>query len=506
MSDYVLGIDLGTSTTSVSVYKDGIPHKVPLPGEESYAMASVVSFGENGEVMTGTAAKENRKNAIETTISSIKRIIGKKFSDSDTQQHIKDFPYKVVSGDNDAVEVEVHGKRYSPQDISSYLLQTVKHAAVKHIREEISDAVITVPANFNDIQRRATRDAGKLAGLNVLRIVNEPTAAVLAYGLGENLHEKIAVFDFGGGTFDISILEVSDDFFTVLSSEGDSYLGGDDIDNALVQFFIADIEQEYGVEPDYDEKTMTMLTIEAERIKIELTESRSISVLIKNIVPSKEGYLDYERNISRELFNQIIHPIVERAFDICRKAIDGAYISMNEIDSVVLVGGTTKIPYIQQQVRRFFKRDPYRGIESEIVISMGASILGHSLQSEFRENKPVLLDVVPHSFGVGTVGDYLDILVEKNEALPIERKSVFTNANDNQTEVRVDVYQGNSSKKSESNKIGEIILTDLPLAKRGEIKIEVKFEVDTDGVLNVSAVDLKTGKSQKIQLNILGLE
>jgi molecular chaperone DnaK len=509
MSEYVLGIDLGTSTTTVSIVKDGMATVIPIEGEEEgKIMPSVVSFLNEGKnILVGKKAKDRRHLNPINTIYSIKRIIGRKYSHPETIKYAKNFPYKVVGGKNDSVEIEIFGKRVTPQMISSLVLRKAKKAAADYLGFEVSDAVITVPANYNEAQRRATQDAGKLAGLNVLRIINEPTAAALAYGFGNNLNEKIAVFDFGGGTFDITVLEVKDNFFEVLSTAGDSFLGGDDIDAALVQFMVVDIEANYNIHMDMNNEMMTILLAEAERIKISLSTQDKIKVMIKNMIPLGENkYADYERIIDRKLFQEIIEPIIQRTFDITANAIENAHVEKNQIDAVILVGGSTKIPYVQEKVTEFFGQPPYFGIETVLVISMGASILGHTLISGYSDAAPVLLDVIPLSVGVGTVGDYIEIIIEKNEPLPIERTSVFTNATDNQTAVRIEIFQGDARNKSESHLMGDLVLSDLRKAKRGELKVEVKFEVDTNGVLNISAVDLETGKIQKISLNILGLE
>jgi len=508
-SGYVLGVDLGTSTTTVSVVKDGMAQIIPIKGEEDdKILPSVVSFLNEGKnVIIGKKAKESRHLNPINTIYSIKRIIGRKFSHPDTKKYADKFPYKVVGGNNDSVEIEIFGNRVTPQMISALILKKAKKAACDYLGFEVNDAVITVPANYNEAQRRATQDAGKLAGLNVLRIVNEPTAAALAYGFGNNLNEKIVVFDFGGGTFDITILEVKDNFFEVLSTAGDSFLGGDDVDAALVQFMVVDIETNFDIEFSVNNEMLTILLAEAERIKISLSTEEKIRVLIKNIIPLEDGSRkDYERVIDRDLFQQIIEPIINQAFDICVSAMENSHLNPEDIDAVILVGGSTKIPYVQQRVTEYFKQAPFYGIESVLVISMGASILGNTLVSSYSEAAPVLMDVVPLSLGVGSVGDYIEILVEKNSALPIERTNVFTNARDNQDSVKIEVFQGDGRKKSESHLMGMLTLSNLRKAKRGELKIEVKFEIDTNGVLNVSAIDLETGKTQKITLNILGLE
>jgi molecular chaperone DnaK len=506
---FVLGIDLGTSTTTVSIVRDGMAQIVPIMGEEDdKIMPSVVSFLNEGKnVIIGKKAKDKRHLNPINTIYSIKRIIGRKFSHPETRKYAEKFPYKVVGGKNDSIEIEIFGNRTTPQMISALILKKAKKAADDYLGFEVKDAVITVPANYNESQRRATQDAGKLAGLNVMRIINEPTAAALAYGFGNNLNEKIAVFDFGGGTFDITVLEVKDNFFEVLSTAGDSFLGGDDIDAALVQFMIVDIETIFGVELPVNNEMLTILLAEAERIKISLSSEEKIKVLIKSIVPMPDGTSSsYERLIDRALFQEIIDPIISRTFDICAGAMESAHLLPDDIDAVILVGGSTKIPYVQKKVTEYFKQPPFFGIESVLVISMGASILGNTLVSSYSEAAPVLLDVIPLSLGVGSVDDYIEILVDKNTALPVERTNVFTNARDDQDSVRIDIYQGDGRKKSESHLMGTLTLSNLRKAKRGELKIEVKFEIDTNGVLNVSAVDLETGKIQKITLNILGLE
>ncbi|HDT11697.1 MAG TPA: molecular chaperone DnaK, partial [bacterium] len=437
----------------------------------------------------------------------IKRIIGRKFSHPETTKYAEKFPYKVVGGKNDSIEIEIFGKRIMPQMISALVLKKAKKAACDYLGFEVNDAVITVPANYNEAQRRATQDAGKIAGLNVLRIINEPTAAALAYGFGNNLNEKIAVFDFGGGTFDITILEVKDNFFEVLSTAGDSFLGGDDIDEALVQFMVVDMETNFGIELSVNNEMKTILLAEAERIKISLSTEEKIKVLIKNVVPMEDGTRkDYERIIDRAIFEEIINPIIEQTFDICVSAMENAHLKSEDINAVILVGGSTKIPHVQNRVTEYFKQSPFYGIESVLVISMGASILGNTLISNYSEEAPVLLDVVPLSLGVGSIGEYIEVLVEKNSPLPIERTNIFTNARDNQSVVRIEIYQGDGRKKSESHLMGELVLSNLRKALRGELKIEVKFEIDTNGVLDVSAIDLETGKTQKITLNILGLE
>ena len=500
----ILGIDLGTTNSAMAVMEGGEP-TIIINAEGDRTTPSVIAFRAGGERVVGRSAKNQAITNPENTISSIKRLIGRGYGE--TSQERANVNYKVVAGKDGRCNVEVDGKDYTPEEISAMVLQKLKVDAEKYTGGPIKQAVITVPAYFNDSQRQATKDAGRIAGLEVLRIINEPTAAALAYGFGANRNEKIAVFDFGGGTFDITILEVNNNIFSVLATAGDSFLGGDDIDAAIVQFIIYDIEQTYNVQMMLDSEMMIILLTEAERIKIELSKEEKVSVLVKNLIPYKdETYLDYERTFDRRLLEQIVDPIISRCFDICKTAMADSHLSVTDLDAVIMVGGSSKMPRVQQRVSEFFQQPPYFGIESVLVISMGASIMGHTLSAGYSETAPTLLDVVPLSLGVGSVGDYIEVLVDKNEPLPLERKEIFTNATDNAENVKIAIYQGGGQSKKQAHLMGELTLADIRRARRGELKIEVTFEIDTNGVLNVSAVDLDTGRMQKITLNILGLE
>ncbi len=507
MPEYVLGIDLGTSTTVASVVKDGFSQVIPLTEDGKASLPSVVSFYTGGKgFIIGEEAKRLSPRFPNTTVFSIKRIIGKKFSHDDTKMAISRYPFTVVESQNDSTAVDIEGRHFSPQEICSFILKRVKEAAERFVGEPVTSVVLTVPANFNEAQRRATKMAGTMAGLDVLRIVNEPTAAALSYGFGNRLDEKIAVFDFGGGTFDITILEVRDNFFEVLSSDGDSFLGGDDIDATLVEFIYLDIENRYGVDARGSVRGRSLLRRAAEQAKKELSFVELTTIEVGELPVDETRSIAYSLDLSRELFEEIVHPIIQRTFRICSKALDSAHLKKQDIDAVILVGGSSKAPAVYRQVAEFFGSEPCAGIESEHVVSMGASILGNTLLSDYSEESPVLLDVTPLAIGVGTIGDYVEIIVDKNEPLPMERKSIFTNASDNQDTVRVEVYQGDSSRKSSSLLMGELVLSELRKAKRGELKIEVSFDIDTNGVMEVSALDLETGKAQKISMNILGLE
>ncbi len=506
MSEYVFGIDLGTTTTIISLIRDGIPEVIPVEDGRTFLIPSVVHFNESGDPdLVGTEAKKKRVYDPEGTVFSIKRIIGRTFSHPDTEVAMLRFPYTLVKGENDSVLVEMHEKHYSPPEISALVLKRAMAFAEKYTGSPVNKAVITVPANFNEAQRRATQNAGKLAGLEVLRIINEPTAAALAYGFGSAVNQKVAVYDFGGGTFDITILDVKDQLLDVLSTEGNSFLGGDDIDNALLEYLVADIEKRYKIRVMDHPRIITTLLSESEKIKIALSDRTEIKAILRGLIPDGDKRHDYTIELSKETFNAIAVPVIKKTFVICDQALKNAHLKTGDIDAVILVGGSTKVPLVEEEVRKYFGKDPCLGIKTELVVSMGAAILASNLDQRFNEDTPVLLDVTPLAIGVGTVGDHIEILIDKNETLPIERTEIFTNAVENQEEVRVRIFQGDSNKKSEALLMGELILSELRKAPRGMLKIEVKFELDTNGVLNVSALDIDTCKQQKIALNILGL-
>jgi len=506
MSDYVLGIDLGTTTTIASIIMDGIPQVVNVDsGKTSKLFPSVVSFNpdDNKKRVAGHAAKKLKSVYPELTIYSIKRVIGKKFSQDDTLKAIKSFPFKVVEAFNDSIAVDVSGTMYSPQEISSFIISEVKNAAEKLTGKVIDKTVITVPANFNEMQRRATRIAGKHAGLDVLKIINEPTAAALAYGFGKQIKKIIAVYDFGGGTFDITILEVRNDFFEVRSTEGESFLGGDDIDRAFADYLAGKIKREWNVEVKDNKLLYQNLLVECEKVKMHLSSKRSFEFFFRWEIDGKIKNFSFV--IDRNIFEKIAIPIISKTFKIVTRALRSAHLKASEVEDVILVGGTTKIPILQKKVETFFGKTPIFWKENELVVSMGAAIYGQSLFTPVEEHAPVLLDVSPMSLGAATIGDHIEIIIEKNEPLPVERTKIFTNAQDDQENVKIEIFQGDSDRKSESLFIGELTLNNLPAAKRGDFKIEIKFEIDTDGVLNVRAKDLKTGLKRSIELNILGL-
>lgn len=507
MSDYVLGIDLGTTTTIVSVVRDGVPQVIPIEEDNRFLLPSVVYFDENGDpTLVGNEAKKQRIRHPMRTVFSIKRIIGRTFSHPDTEVAILRFPYKIIEGNNDSILVDLAPKIYSPQEISSFVLKKAVGAANRYLGTTVSRAVITVPANFNEAQRRATQNAGKLADLEVIRIINEPTAAALAYGFGATAHERIAVYDLGGGTFDMTILETRDGVLDVLSTGGNSFLGGDDMDSALLEYLVHDVEKKFGIRVMDHPEVLHSLASQAEAVKIALTDRDHVKIILRELIPG-DRRSDYTIDVSRDFFERLIAPIVAKTFDICARTIAEAHVKKSDLDAIVLVGGATKVPFVQREVVRFFGKEPCSGIRTELVVSMGAAILAHSLEEAIREeNSPVLLDVTPLALGVGTVGDHIEILIDKNETLPVERTNIFTNAYDDQEEVKVRIYQGEGNKKSESLLMGELTLSGLRKAPRGMLQIEVRFELDTNGVLNVHAIDKDTGKRQHLELNILGLD
>ncbi len=506
MTGPVLGIDLGTTTTIASVIRDGIPEVIPVEGGSRFLIPSVVHFGENGEVLSvGTEAKKQKLPSPTRTVFSIKRIIGRTFSHPDTEVALMRFPFPIVEGSNDSVLLTIGRKSYSPQEVSSFVLQKAIEYAHRHLGEPTDRVVITVPANFNEAQRRATQNAGKLAGLDVLRIINEPTAAALAYGFGNTANERIAVYDLGGGTFDMTILETRNKVLDVLSTGGNSFLGGDDVDNAILEYLVYDVEKKFGIRVMDHPSVLNTLAAQTEELKIALSRNDRVKTILRRLIPGDSRGGDYSIDLTSDLLNQLATPIVKKTFDICDRTLEEAHLKAKDIDAVIMVGGATKMPLVQREVLRYFGKEPCAGIETELVVSMGAAILAQSLEGSYEEDSPVLLDVTPLALGVGSVGDHLEILIDKNETLPVERTNIFTNAYDDQETVKIRIYQGEGNKKSEALLMGEMTLSGLRKAPRGMLHIEVRFELDTNGVLHVNARDKDTGQRQHIELNILGL-
>ena len=492
----IIGIDLGTTNSCVAVM-DGNEPVVIANSEGDRTTPSVVAF-KGDERLVGKPAKNQMVTNPEKTIYSIKRFMGRKFHE--VSQEIKMVPYKVVSGAGDEIRIDIDGKLYSPQEISAITLQKMKKTAEDFLGEEITEAVITVPAYFNDAQRQATKDAGKIAGLDVKRIVNEPTAAALAYGFGKDSskEEKIAVYDFGGGTFDISILELGDGVFEVKSTNGDTHLGGDNIDQVIIDWLVADFKKEYGIDLTADKMALQRLKEAAEQAKITLSSSTTTMINLPFITADATGPKHLQKELSRAKFEQMIEPLVERSKIPCENALRDAGLSASDIDEVVLVGGTTRIPMVQEMVKKLFGKEPHKGVNPDEVVAVGASIQGGILKGDVKD--VLLLDVTPLSLGIETLGGVSTKLIERNTTIPTRKSQIFSTAADGQTAVSIHVLQGERELASQNRTLGNFNLEGIAPAPRGVPQIEVTFDIDANGIVHVSAKDLGTGKEQKIKI------
>jgi len=499
MAEKIIGIDLGTTNSVVAVVMGKDPVVIPnLEGER--LTPSVVAFKEN-EVLVGSQAKRQRMLNPENTIYSIKRFIGRRFDEVEEER--KRVPYRVVRGKNDRVEVEIPalGKTVTPEEISARVLMYLKKAAEEYLGERITKAVITVPAYFNDAQRQATKDAGRIAGLEVLRVFPEPTAAALAYGLNKTDRTiRVAVYDLGGGTFDISILELDQGVFEVRATNGDTHLGGDNIDERIVDWLIEEFKKETGVDLSQDKAALQRLKEAAEQAKKELSVRTETTISLPFIASGPSGPLHLEKTLTRARLEAMARDLIERTIHICRKALEDAKLSPADIDEVVLVGGQTRMPLVQQMVREFFGKEPHKGINPDEVVAIGAAIQAAILGGEFRDREIVLLDVVPLSLGVETLGGVFDVVIPRNTTIPTRKAKVYTTAEDNQTVVTIRVYQGERPIARENRLLGEFNLEGIPPAPRGVPQIEVTFDVDANGILHVSARDKATGKEASIRI------
>jgi len=493
----VIGIDLGTTNSCVAIMEGGDAKVITNP-EGGRTTPSIVAISSSDERLVGQIAKRQAITNPENTVFAVKRLIGRKFKSKEVQNDIKILPYKIEEASNGDVHINIKGKLYSPAEISSYILADIKHSAEEYLGEKVTDAVVTVPAYFDDSQRQATKDAGKIAGLNVLRIINEPTAASLAYGLDKKREEKIAVFDLGGGTFDISILEIGEGVFEVKATNGDTHLGGEDFDLRLIDFLADEFKKDQGIDLRKDKMALQRLKEAAEKAKMELSTSMETDVNLPFITADASGPKHLNIKLSRAKLEALVSDLLDKVEPPCRTALKDAGLNAREIDEVILVGGMTRMPAVQERVKKIFGKDPHKGVNPDEVVALGAAIQGGVLKGDVKD--VLLLDVTPLSLGIETLGGVMTRLIEKNTTIPTKKSQIFSTAADSQPAVSIHVLQGEREMAANNKTLGRFELVGIPPAPRGVPQIEVTFDIDANGIVNVSAKDKATGKEQSIQI------